>query len=369
MKTRQKVLIAIILSVMALTIIGMTIGLVLVAQNASVNNSMQVSFNANNVDAKIVASGMNYANFTATGSDGEVIAITGNTGDSATVVFKATMDEATDGVGFGEARLYSAGRAVYTFAVTNTANVSNTRVLKVLATVTKVNDAGENVALSDDDNMTILIGSSEVTATAVSADSNLYYVEIGPGQASGNIVVVAKVTDPHQDVNNFLLGLQLDFGYDIEDPGAFDWGDATGEIIMGVVNKSNVSSVITPVTVMGLPISSDCKYDSSTDGTMLVFSYTADRYNGSTCLEYTVTGDAANYTVSVELPDGTKVEKTAYFDGSVFQDGENNNLNWFTIYGAEGGDYSIMFSMAANSFDETYLVSGIKILITIESAS
>jgi len=191
---------------------------VLVARSASVNNSMQVSFNANNVDAKIVASGMNYANSTATGSDGEVIAITGNTGDSATVVFKATMDEATDGVGFGEARLYSAGRAVYTFAVTNTANVSNTRVLKVLATVTKVNDAGENEALSDDDNMTILIGSSEATATAVSADSNLYYVEIGPGQASGNIVVVAKVTDPHQDVNNFLLGLQLDFGYDIEDP-------------------------------------------------------------------------------------------------------------------------------------------------------
>ncbi|MBE5734925.1 MAG: hypothetical protein E7361_00515 [Clostridiales bacterium] len=235
MKTKQKIMVIAIVSVLLLAVIGLSIGLVLVAQQATMNNSMTISYTANNVDATITASGINYANATGTSDNDSTINIKDGetTKQSKTVTFNAEDATSTGGVEFVNADLTASGRAVYTFEIKNTANDSNTKILKALATFS---------GISDNDNVSIFIGNTEASATEIKFATDKYFVNIGIGQASKTIVVVMKVTDATLDVNAFELDMTIELGYDLTDPNVFDWSSATTtddlDIIWGIRNRS-----------------------------------------------------------------------------------------------------------------------------------
>ena len=254
MKTKSKVLLITIISVLALTIIGMTIGLVLVARTATLNNQLTVSYVADNVDCEVVTSAMKYPN--TTNNNGEAVLLSDGTSDdlnSKTYEFKASDNTATGGVEFNPTSLTSSGRIVYKFEVTNTANSNNTKELKVLATIT-----GDNT----NDNVTIKLGRSEIAATEY---STTYYNNIGIGGNSTIVYVILSVTDATQDVNNLELGITLQLSYTIADPDA-DLQNAGGALVR-VINNEAVA-----ISIRNNP-SSTTLYNSGTHGTRYSASY------------------------------------------------------------------------------------------------
>ncbi|MBE5735486.1 MAG: hypothetical protein E7361_03480 [Clostridiales bacterium] len=249
MKTKHKVAVISIIAVMAIALIGVSIGLVLVAQQATMNNSMTVSYSANNVDATITASGINYATGEAT--TGEDIKLSDDT-TSKTVEFKATDSAAeveakgTDAVSFKDTELTASGEAVYTFSIKNTANASNTSVLKVLATFSNMKEGNE------DDNITIKVGPTRATAiSAITLDDNIYFAEVGAGQATIQFVVIMNVTDATLNVEDFSLDMDIKLGYDLYAPSI--------NPIVTINNESNKA------------IKFDGYYDNTIDGTTKTF--------------------------------------------------------------------------------------------------
>ncbi|MBE5735726.1 MAG: hypothetical protein E7361_04740, partial [Clostridiales bacterium] len=62
MKTKKNIVALIIFCVLALSIIGLSIGIILVAQQATVMNSMSIRYEATNVDCTVVSSAKLYNN-------------------------------------------------------------------------------------------------------------------------------------------------------------------------------------------------------------------------------------------------------------------------------------------------------------------
>ncbi len=208
MNTKQKALIITIIAVMALAIIGLAVGLVLVAQQATLNNSMTISYTANNADCTITASAMQYSTTdTSGGTILQVADITTPTTleDSQTYIFRASSEEATAGTKFDKAELTASGRVVYSFTVTNTANASNLKELKLLANIT---------GTTATDNITVKMGETEASTTEL----GYHYANIGIGGTSKTFVVVVQVTDASADVSEIELSLGINIGYDIADP-------------------------------------------------------------------------------------------------------------------------------------------------------
>ncbi len=227
MKTKQKVLVITIIAVMALAIIGLTIGLVLVAQQATLNNSMTVSYTANNVDATITATGINYS--TATATTGTTIELSdGTTKDltTKTFTFDAAQAEATGGVEFEKAELTATGRAVYTFQITNTANTANKRELKVKATVFDAN-LDTTPTFANDGNVTVKIGTTEELASTMTENITTSTANVGIGGSSTTLVVVMSIDNKTLDVNQYKLSIKLDFSYDIAQD---DWNGEVGTL-------------------------------------------------------------------------------------------------------------------------------------------
>ncbi|MBE5735519.1 MAG: hypothetical protein E7361_03645 [Clostridiales bacterium] len=208
MNTKQKALIITIIAVMALAIIGLAVGLVLVAQQATLNNSMTISYTANNADCTITASAMQYS--TTDTSGGTIlqvadIATPTTLEDSQTYIFRASSEEATAGTKFDKAELTASGRVVYSFTVTNTANASNLKELKLLANI---------IGTTATDNITVKMGETEASAIEL----GYHYTNIGIGGTSKTFVVVVQVTDASADVSEIELSLGINIGYDIPDP-------------------------------------------------------------------------------------------------------------------------------------------------------
>ncbi|MBE5735156.1 MAG: hypothetical protein E7361_01760 [Clostridiales bacterium] len=367
MKTKQKIMVIAIVSVLLLAVIGLSIGLVLVAQQATMNNSMTISYTANNVDATITASGINYANATGTSDNDSTINIKDGetTKQSKTVTFNAEDVTSTGGVEFVNADLTASGRAVYTFEIKNTANSSNKKEMKALATFS---------GISDNDNVSIFIGETEASATEIKSATDKYFVNIGIGQATKTIVVVMKVTDATLDVNAFELNMEIELGYDLTDPNAFDWGDASGQVIVGVVNDSNINSTIVAFDDAGNRRTDLFNY---TGQSQYVSAYTAPGYTDAIYIEFEVTGGAANYTIDVITPSGSKTSASDYFTGTYFDtatDREETDVEeyvwinnvFITIF--DDNTTVIGFSRTMASFNPSLWEYGTKILITITPA-
>ncbi len=227
--------------VFVLAVIGLTIGLVLVAQRATVNNQMSIRYEAKNVDVEIVASGKKYASKSDT--TGEAIKLQNSEETTATISFDAeqSTDEANANILFETVTIDDAtGRAVYTFNITNTASTTNTKELKAMATFS---------GLTEDDNVSVFVGLSEAYAnTEITSDTDNYFVNIGTGQSTRSIVVVLKITDASESVQDFVLNMDLELSYDIKD-NSIDWGTVNTtdnlDVIWGLKNNSGADFTIT----------------------------------------------------------------------------------------------------------------------------
>ncbi|MBE5735639.1 MAG: hypothetical protein E7361_04270 [Clostridiales bacterium] len=319
MKTKQKVAIIAIVGVLLLAVIGLSIGLVLVAQQATMNNSMTISYTANNVDATITASGINYANATGTSDNDSTINIKDGetTKQSKTVTFNAEEATSTGGVEFVNADLTASGRAVYTFNIKNTANSSNKKEMKALATFS---------GISDNDNVSIFIGDTEASATEIKSATDKYFVNIGIGQATKTIVVVMKVTDATLDVNAFELNMEIELGYDLTDPNVFDWSSATTtddlDIIWGIRNRSGADFQFCSTLV-----SNTADYVIATP----VDTYTSD--DGETCIDiyFSTTNTTDKFLVTatyLTLDDSVILTDSRIFDGSVTYEDYNGDVDY-----------------------------------------
>ncbi|MBE5735551.1 MAG: hypothetical protein E7361_03805 [Clostridiales bacterium] len=243
MKSKKVAILITLNIVFALAIIGLAVGLVLVAQKASINNQMSIRYDAKNVDVEIVASGKKYANKNDT--TGEAIKLADSEETSRTIQFTAEQgsDETNTNISFETVTIDDAtGKAVYTFRIKNTASINNTNELKALATFS---------GLTEDDNVSVFVGpSSEAYAdTEITSDTDDYFINIGAGQSSRSIVVVLKITDATESVQDFVLNMDLELSYDIKFESTFDWSGAITtddlDVIWGIKNNSTSAFDIT----------------------------------------------------------------------------------------------------------------------------
>ncbi|MBE5735503.1 MAG: hypothetical protein E7361_03565 [Clostridiales bacterium] len=211
MKAKQKALVITIVAVLLFAIIGLTIGIVLVAQQASLNNSMTISYTANNVDCIVTTSGALYEGETKV----KDITINDTTNTEHSVEFRAS-DNGTNGVStkdgatFDNVQLTATGKAVYKFTVKNTATpiAGTTRQLQVKAEVGGISDYANVVA-----------GVGTTMANAVDYRA-VHFASIAANATSQNsteFYVVVKVLDPTLDINNYEMNIKLLISYDMYD--------------------------------------------------------------------------------------------------------------------------------------------------------
>ncbi len=186
MKTKHKIAIISIIAVLVLSVIGMAIGLVLVAQQANISNSMTISYQATNVDATITT---NAKLFKADGSTND-IELKDSTDTTGSVEFDAKDSEADGGFDYKHVDLNAGDYVEYYFTITNTATpvrgedfwyegstetnylyYDESRELKVKANVT---------GYADNDNIKISVGKAKTdylfhpdSTTSIEAIDNL----------------------------------------------------------------------------------------------------------------------------------------------------------------------------------------------------
>ncbi|MBE5735550.1 MAG: hypothetical protein E7361_03800 [Clostridiales bacterium] len=225
MKSKKLAVLITVNIVFALAIIGLAVGLVLVAQQATLNNQMSIKYEAKNVDVEITASGKKYANKNDT--TGEAIRLADSEQTTTTVQFTATQsaNETNANINFETVTIDDAtGRAVYTFNITNTASTTNTKELKVRATVFDNNDA---TAFNNDGNVSVRIGKTEALATTMTENITSSTANVGAGGETTTLVVVMSIDNKTEAVNDYNLSLKLDFSYDIAQD---DWDGTVGTL-------------------------------------------------------------------------------------------------------------------------------------------
>ena len=186
MSSKQKIAISAIGIVLVLAIIGLTIGLVLVASTATGTSSMKVTYVANNVKCSIAAAGVHYE--TVSSKEGDTIAL--KEGSTSPISIDAT---ATDGkmgaLAFADQPLTANSEAVYTFTITN--NATQGADAKAITVKTDLTGTSGNI--------TVKIGNTRDTATEVATHT---ISSIAAGE-SATVVVRLKVKDPS-------IGAELD---------------------------------------------------------------------------------------------------------------------------------------------------------------
>jgi len=177
--------------IMSITIIGLSIGMVLVAGRVSLGNSMIVVYKAKNVEATIVTSAKYYK--TDTDTEPTAIKFLGTDLESQTQIITDTTNQA-DLVAntFEEKRLGAYGYAVYSFVITNNTAANNeTNKLSVeIITSAPTADANINsvlvsstISIADAFNKAKQIEGNKITlgnndVSLLSAQQTVYYVVV-----------------------------------------------------------------------------------------------------------------------------------------------------------------------------------------------
>ena len=171
MSSKTKIAVATLGVVLVLAVIGLTIGLVLVASQGVVTNSMSVSYTASNVACTITADAYHYDR---NNTKGAAVAITEG---AEGVTFTADQTTATGAIKFANAEITDSGfgYVVYTFTITN--NPTADKAIKAVAGATT---AATNMIVDVDDS-----GAANIAANG----------------GSGKITVTVKVDDKNKDAS------------------------------------------------------------------------------------------------------------------------------------------------------------------------
>ncbi len=219
MTTKQKTAVIIIMAVMVLSIIGLAIGIVLVARQATVSNSMTVSYEAKHVNATINTTALLYSTASTNPEDADSILMTHGDKtdlDEVEINFFANQAEASDTVVFSPQELTATGRAEYKFTITNTAHPSNPKILKVKANVLKVNaDSTTSEIDKVADNVNVVISKGQ-PGTAI--EGYTHYDYVGYGDNSITFYVSISVHDASAPIDAFKMALGLELSYELDNP-------------------------------------------------------------------------------------------------------------------------------------------------------
>lgn len=166
MSSKTKIAVATLGVVLVLAVIGLTIGLVLVASQGVVTNSMTVTYSATNVACTISAEAYHYDR-----EDTKGAAVEAN--GSTSVTFNAGDKTAAGTISFKEAQITDNGEGyvLYTFTITNAATAE-----KAIKAVASEPTAGTNMTVTVDDsgaaNIAAAGGTGTITVKVEVTDSN-----------------------------------------------------------------------------------------------------------------------------------------------------------------------------------------------------
>jgi hypothetical protein len=147
MRTKTKLTLIIVISVLALLIIGLTLGLVFTADTTTVNNTLTVAYDVDDVECTIALSGKNID-----GNTDEDLTFNDDY-DSISKSITFTKDSVSNNsVGsfeFNETEIKSAyGYIQYIFTITNNSASSTTQDLKVQFSLSDVTETSTNMNIS-----------------------------------------------------------------------------------------------------------------------------------------------------------------------------------------------------------------------------
>ena len=209
MNSKSKIAVISIVSVLVLAIIGLTIGLVLVAGQATLGGSMHVQYNAGaTVDCTITASAVNYSDKDATSEISKIMVLDKDDQpqESYTVDIDASVsgaDATTNSAStigtfdFNSADLMGSGRAVYTFTMKNTSGATGDNYIAFEVQAAK-KDGGVQ------ENIIISVGSDR--AAALNGNSSSHKVEHIGKNETATIYIVLRVEEA---ANNAELDAQV----------------------------------------------------------------------------------------------------------------------------------------------------------------
>ncbi len=231
MKTKQKVLIVVIVAVMALAIIGLAVGLVLVAQRANTSGFMTVTYIAKEVDCEITAQGVivdgeNRTDLTAKIqdsnntdlSDTSIVHRAGQSASSNKFVFdNVDLPDPNNGTGY----------VAYMYVIKDTTPDSNPKSSKSLGVKLSVINA--NI----ESNVEVLIGQESSEDPSVVYDNADYknvktaFANLGtyPGSDHTTFVVRLSVADATKNVDSFQLQIRFDIEYIDYSDTVSSWGN------------------------------------------------------------------------------------------------------------------------------------------------
>ena len=208
MNSKAKIGMTALVSVLVLAIIGLTIGLVLVATQASIKNSMHVTYTVDGlVSCKLTATALSYSQAEDwTDEDGEsevgttVYISDGSEGDGRFTLDKKeiTISETTanasavGSIEFKDVKLTADGRVEYKFNIINT-STDATSAIDIDVTVENAVDSDDEAVIAAANNIKVELGEEG----SVSEQKTLEIADLTNATTEGKtIVVVLSVIDP-----------------------------------------------------------------------------------------------------------------------------------------------------------------------------
>ncbi len=348
MRIKTKTLLISIIVVLILVAIGMSIGLVLVAKEARLSNSLTISFKAENVDAHVRVKGYNYPTRTAT--EGTAIGFTSGY-EAADFGFGSGSGDYQTAT-FNNATISANGRLVYEITIQNEASDASTIPLFCMTEVTGLNqtDNDGNYLASG---INVGVGLDETVLKPMSREisyfdgGNYFVCEVGGGQKDILIYVVITIKDYMTDFQDLGLGIDLTLYYPEPD------NEEINSVTTIIKNESNVNSVIEIINsdVFGCietPVLETRALVENTyttyKGSEYSFTYVpyAEEYAGyepyAIGLQFRIYGESAYYTFTYTDSSGEEVSTgTMYFTGKYvdhdFEYGYAYSSNFVTYAG------------------------------------
>ncbi len=202
MSAKGKIALIIAISVMSLAIFGLAIGFVLAAETTSMINTMQISYDAEDVSCTIDTWAINYPD---TGTTGDQIGDWSENNPNTITVDPESSATEYGTIEYDEITLTAAGRAAYYFTITNTDTSGITKELKVDISITE----------TDNTNMVVNVGESESNLTELTTTSSITY-SAGTASNALTFVIVFIVDDPILDAS-YDGTINLKIYYEIEE--------------------------------------------------------------------------------------------------------------------------------------------------------
>jgi hypothetical protein len=208
MSSKQKIAISAIGIVLVLAVIGLTIGLVLVASQAEARNSMTVSYTASGVACEIGSNA-----WLNNGSDAAKTAEIKQNGQTVTkITTKANMttEEASGTITYADVDLANNGNGyityVYSIKNTTTSEATNNKI-KATATVT---------GLSENDNVNVVVTTTTTApeASVAPTEDDVVYstpvvIDSIDKDATAYFVITVSITNADLDITDLAIGMTL----------------------------------------------------------------------------------------------------------------------------------------------------------------